>query len=192
MRIAISMGHAFSDSTGKGFLPDPGYVNEKYRISEAEVVGLCGNLLMDILKYPVGIEAVRIPRCSLKERIKIINTLHRITPFDLAVEIHMNAFRDHRVRGTEAWYNPNRLKSKNVAKGFAHYISETLQSRNRGARSSTRLAFVRDVVPTSILTEADFLSNSFVAEDVKNFLIPKIAWGHARAIWDLNMKGFSR
>jgi N-acetylmuramoyl-L-alanine amidase len=189
MRVAISMGHAFSDKAGRGYQLDPGYVNEEYRIPESDVVGLCGRLLMDILKYPVGIEATRIPRCSLEERIEIINAMHQINPFDLAVEIHLNAFRDHRVRGTEVWYNPNQPGGKEAAGNFAYQISRTLRSRNRGAKSSTRLAFVRNVVPTSVLTESEFLSNSTIAGAVKDFLIPKIAWGHALTIWGLNRKG---
>ena len=184
MRVAISMGHAFSQK-GSKYQFDPGYVNPKFNISESEVVGLCGDLLIEILKYPVRIEAVRIPRCCLQERINMINALHKEKPFDLAIEIHMNAYRDQRVRGTEVWYDPKRRKSKSAAGVLNRKIVETLHSKDRGIKSSIKFAFLREVLPTPILTESEFLSNNIVAKEVEDFIIPKIAWAHAGAIWNL-------
>ncbi len=189
-RIAISVGHGYRKISGNDqgcdYECDPGAVNKKIGITEFEAVGLIKNALRSMLKF-TSIEVVNIPPATLQERIRIIRAEHRRAFIELAIEIHLNSFRDKRVNGSEVWHctgdEEGRLASLHFLEGF----KKTLSFRNRGVKKSINLAFLRvlrDQGPVAILTEAAFISNHEVATDLKKgILIQKIAWAHALGIW---------
>lgn len=186
-RVAISLGHGFGNLFGQ-FIRDPGAVNKKTGISESEAVGSIGNALRAMLKYS-PIEVVNIPRCSLMERIRIINSEHQQKAIDLAIEIHLNGVEDVRLNGTEVWYYPGSTVGNRAASYLLTALEDTLGFHGRGVRSNHTLAFLRDTKPAAILTEAAFISCDSVAIALdKGSLIPKIAWGHALGIWNFAKK----
>ena len=187
MRVAISAGHALA-LKGKKLVSDPGAVNKKYSLTEAKEVGKIQDLIFKISRESAaeGLEIIRICRIPLQERIRLINYLHEKCPLDLAVEIHLNASKSKRVSGTEVLYWPSSEKGKFFADVFLSQIAKELSSKKRGIKSRRDLAFLRNCVPPSIITESEFITNEEVAKLLKKGILqPLIAFAHFRALLEI-------
>ncbi len=161
MKIAISAGHYISERNGV-MRYDPGVVNGD--LTEEYIVGVIYRCILTCLKDFKGMEIIEIPRTHLVDRVRIVNLFRP----DLAIEVHMNGFHDTGVSGTETLYHGNSEKGKIYAKIMNDHIVNRLQSRDRGIKPRNNLLFLRATTCPAIITEAEFLSNTVVADRLRN------------------------
>jgi N-acetylmuramoyl-L-alanine amidase len=97
---------------------------------------------------------------------------------DLFVSIHCNAASNTDARGTETWYYTGCPHGRAAAVTIQREVVKTLQSRNRGVKSSRSLYVLRKTIMPAVLCEVGFLSNR---EEEKEIVTKAAQIGHAIA-----------
>jgi len=103
---------------------------------------------------------------------------------DILVDIHFNAHKDTRARGTEAYYYREQI----IAKVFAEKVSESLGIPNRGYFPDNRsligeLSILRKTKCRAVLIEVCFLTSP---EDIRALNYDKAAQGILNAFTELD------
>src|SRR3990167_6593637 len=147
MRIALSTGHGFRD---------PGATR--------------GDLYEHLIAYQISwrlVEAltdrghtVEFISCfqPLSGKIKQVNASHKLHPFDLAMEIHLNSSANPQANGTEVLHYSN--KNKLLAARVSQSIESSIGLRDRGAVKRTGLGFLTKTAPPALIIETMFISSS--------------------------------
>src|SRR5688572_3252762 len=134
MRIAVSVGHG---------LHDPGAVNDEHceHLIAYQIAWRLREALTDRRHTVEPISCFQ----HLAAKIKEVNRLHDIKPFDLAVEIHLNSSVDPKANGTEVLYYSD--KNKLLAARISKSIAQSIGLRDRGAVKRTSLGFLKQTNP---------------------------------------------
>ncbi len=153
MRLALSAGHGLN-RRGR---PDPGAVNEELELTEhAVALELTDALSSRLAGSGLDIVAVDAPQ-TLSRKIAAVNAAHTQESIDLAVEIHLNSFRDPEAHGTEVLYYSRSHREK--AATVSRHLSEALNTFDRGAKRRTDLGWLKRTKCPALLVEVLFLSN---------------------------------
>ncbi len=103
-----------------------------------------------------------------KSSTKIANSYD----LDLLISIHLNSSEDPSGNGTEVLYYPTNKTGQAYAEELSKVISDTLGTRNRGAKPEDDVYIIAHTKATCILIESLFVSNK---EDSKKYDPKKIA-----------------
>ncbi len=160
MKVAIIAGHG---------LNDPGAVNSRLDLNEHEIVQQIVHNCVDQLNAK-GIHWIS-SNGSLHDKVELCNVLE----VDLALEIHLNSFRDSTVGGAELLVANLNSRSVPTAQRIQTSLVELgLNDRGvkvgyfRGNRKKGLLYFLRTTKMPAIIVECFFLSNDDEAQMYSN------------------------
>jgi len=144
MKLALSAGHNGIEQGVPAYGPQ--------RLHEAELTALlCWRILSHL---GASQEVYIVPQVSLSDKISAINIMKPA----LAVEVHLNAFHDIEIHGSEVLY----MRDSDFGKSVAHTMAVTIADafrRDRGVKARGDLAFLRDTRCPAIILELGFISN---------------------------------
>jgi len=188
-RLAVSVGHTTTM---------PGARHKGTDLNEHDVCMRYRAPLMELLAADRRVNEFMVqPDVPLSERIRIINDVHRRTPFDLAIELHMNSFRRPEPNYTEVYHFARKNSGKTVSSKMGRAYGDTFlvelqyamglsDGKNDGLSEPfgdepwerERYGFVKGCIPPALVIEPAFLSNddmakAIIAED----LIARMAIG---------------
>ena len=105
-------------------------------------------------------DALYVPdELNLRQSIDWVN--EKVSPDDIAIDIHINANKDKTLRGTECYY----FKNKELAESLSKQVAESLGIPNRGAKPDTQtwlgsLGWVRQLKCNSVVLECGYMTNT--------------------------------
>ncbi len=144
MKIFVNAGHWDHDS---------GAVHDKYKESDLVIS------IRDVLKQ-IAPNLFYVPDdLDLRKSIEWVN--ERCSQEDIAIGLHLNANKNHNIRGTEAYY----AHDDELAQVFARQVSQSLGIPNRGAKHDSEtyvgsLGFLRKLNCRSVVVEIAYLTNN--------------------------------
>jgi len=155
---------------------DPGAVNEKAGLREADVNLNLALLISDLLRLGDYLYRVTLTRhddffVSLENRCSLANNAHAAA----FVSIHCNAAQDKNVRGHEVWTSPGQTKGDILATELFTGLSAFMP--NSKARpdyddgdpdKETNFYVLRHTFMPAALVEVEFISNDAAADYLKN------------------------
>lgn len=190
-RVSISVGHTHEA---------PGAKHEGTNLKEYNV---CVDYL-DVLVAVLGPDrrfdvVVVMDGVRLANRIEIVNSAHRDDPLELAIELHMNAFRTADPNYAEVYhfaYPDGRSSSlgKSYGDTFLGPLAEEMGSgdgKHDGLSEPfgdeewerERWGFVRGCAPPALIVEPAFISNDVVAREIiESGLATRMAVGCYRSL----------
>ena len=172
MKIFINPGHH------PGI--DPGAVNDKYGVTEAEIVLAIGRKVEKLLTN-AGHQVKLLQSNNLDgEDPSNVNVCRTANQWNAAlfVSIHCNSFKSSAAKGTETYIYNNWSKSGAVADCIQTNIVETLGTIDRGVKTNPYLIVLKNTTMPSILVETAFLSND---DDVQLLMHHQDDFAHAIA-----------
>jgi len=178
-RVALSIAHGKRIS-GKF---DPGAGSHQgvteHAVSQAITVSLRQLMEYSPEMFPV---LLPFPR-DLKEKVAMVNQGGEAGPFDLAIEIHVNAHRNPEAKGTEVWY----LGAEEEASIFQHHLVSHLGTKDRGIKQH-RFYFLRNTKPKALIVEPEFIHNVW-AMCTSGIYHAEVALACYRAIMEITGSG---
>lgn len=159
LRILVNAGHF--DDPHTSHIDDTGAVKD-HIVEQVECVKI-RNELVPLLQSE-GFEVLAVPdHLNLKESILWVNERAPKLNDGLAVDIHLNALRDERARGTEAFYGMSET-SKKIAEALSRETAKELDIPDRGAKPDTQtavgsLGWIRQTTCWASLIEVGFVTN---------------------------------
>lgn len=193
-RIAISVGHG-KKRQGLSLINDPGARNPNSDLSEFTVCKKYRKILIELLSYDKRFEFFAVtPNIPLDSRIRVINSLHKDKPFDLAIELHMNSYKRPEPNYAEIYHYAtlhngetiSSIKGKKYGDAFLEAVISELQfgdGKNDGLSEpfgdeeweTHRYGFVKGCIPPALIIEPAFISNDMVSNGIiLGGLIPSI------------------
>lgn len=191
IRVSISVGHTVAH---------PGAVHQGTNLKEHDVCLRYREVLFALLKHDRRFDVVEVlPGISLRSRITAVNSTHKDDPIDLAIELHMNAFRSPGPNYTEVYHfaYPNGTSSvRGKAYGDA-FLTPLVGELGYGdgkrdglsepfgdtAEEREHYGFVRGCVPPALVIEPAFISNDAVVTGIiEHGLVPSMASGCYRGL----------
>lgn len=174
MRVSISVGH----TPGA-----PGAVHAGTRLREYDVALRVRNVLLALFEHDRRIEVFPVqPGIALVRRVEIVNRTHRETPFDLAVDLHMNACVDPRPNYAEVYHfatpdGRSSVRGREYGDLFLTALAAEMgtgDGKNDGVSEPfgdeewerERWGFVRGTAPPALVVEPAFISNDDVARAI--------------------------
>lgn len=155
--IALSIGHSPKSPGARG----RGIV-EHYEV--ARIASHLNRYLRDM-----GFRVTMVPTGSLRQKVKFINNLKDV---DIAIECHLNASSNPKVRGSETLYFPYSKKGKALATCIEKYMKSIIKSRGskegwfRGVRNGKYLYFLAKCIPVAVITESYFMTGEYLAPEL--------------------------
>ena len=162
--VIVDAGHGGED--GGAVAPDNSFEKD-YNLDIAlkleAVLKLYGcNVVMtrkdDIMTCDENLKTQRQKKVSdIRNRLAIINKYNNA----VFVSVHQNKFSDSKQKGTQVFYSPNNLKSKNLADCIQKSVVLNLQKDNKRLtkKSGTDIFLLYHSTIPSVLVECGFLSN---------------------------------
>nr|DAV91511.1 MAG TPA: Cell wall hydrolase autolysin [Caudoviricetes sp.] len=153
MKVFINPGH----------MPgiDPGAVNEKYNITEADIVLELGIMVERYLKN-AGCETMLLQSHNLNgEEPAYPNVCYTANrwPADIFISLHCNSFADTSANGTEVLVHNKWSRAGDLAECIQKRIIETLHTRDRKVKQNSDLCVLENTVMPAVLVETAFISN---------------------------------
>lgn len=152
--VVLSAGHS---------LEDPGAICPwDQNITEAKLTMAITQKAATVLRMK-GIGVLEVPNeLDLQPTIDWINS--RPNKIDLAVEVHINSFKDGNAYGVEGWYYNKDQASKNLAARIVDGIMAETGLSVRGVKDETTnrwglLGFIHYTKPLAALIECGFITN---------------------------------
>lgn len=169
MRVFLNPGHAIG--------LDPGAINKKHDVYEAEIVADIGELVEHYLKE-AGCEVYTLQSDNLdggknyNEFFSVVKTANRWDP-DIFVSIHCNSHSDEEAQGTETYAYSEYSVGNLLAKCIQQQIVKSLDVVDRGVKYNTGYAVLRETQAPAVLVETAFISNEhdvqLLLEDTDEF-----------------------
>ena len=151
-RVALSVAHG-KNMSGK-FDPGCGSFQGVTEHSVSQAITLT---LRQMMEYSPEMFPVLLPfPRNLEEKVAMVNQGGEAGPFDLAIEIHINAHKNPAANGTEVWY----LGAEDEAAVFQKHLTHHLGTRDRGIKKH-RFYFLRNTKPKALIVEPDFIQNTW-------------------------------
>lgn len=205
LAISVAHGRTIPNTHNPQGKPDPGYVNMNWGgMRENTVSDQISMILCQMLDCVPGLHFFPLNMCfdgqredkpkprhrtggmDLKEKCEFINAGVQGTPYDLAIEIHLNAFDDPDVNGAEVLYG----MAKEQAMVFQKHFVNCLLQRDRGIKHEPSMYFIRHTNCPALILEPAFLSNPETANDVRSGLFQgEAAFACYRALCELGGLG---
>lgn len=140
---------------------DPGAVNSKYNVTEAEIVMNVGKL---VEKYLVvaGCEVQLLQSDNLTgESPAYPNVCREANQWtaDIFVSIHCNSCGDDSVRGTETFIYNKWSSADSLADCIQKQIVNSLNTVDRDVKENKYLGVLRETVMPAVLVELAFINN---------------------------------
>lgn len=158
MKIFINPGHH------PGI--DPGAVNDKYGVTEAEIVLAVGKKVEQLLTN-AGHQVKLLQSNNLDgedpSNVNVCQTANNWNA-NLFVSIHCNSYRDSTATGTETYIYNVWSKCADIADCIQDSIVSILGTADRGVKTDPYLCVLKNTVMPSVLVETAFISNE---EDVQ-------------------------
>jgi len=179
-RIAISIGHVGPEDSKPAEHPEIG-------VTEKQTCLRIARILEALLGEYRNIDVEYAPlNQDLDYRITYLNALHGDDQIDLALELHMNAFHDRTVDGTEVLYLPTDMTGKAWAEKLQASLVGEVARKDRGAKAfdnEKRNGFIRLTDMPAVVVEPAFITNDQTAKEIVNGdLVHRIAWALFRAL----------
>lgn len=105
-------------------------------------------------------------KSDMRERLRIINE----NPDAIFVSVHLNKFTTSSARGTQVFYSPNTLESKDLGQSIQTSVKNLLQPENtRTIKQGTKSTYLlHNAKIPAVIVECGFLSNPVEFEKLKN------------------------
>jgi N-acetylmuramoyl-L-alanine amidase len=152
MRVFINPGHAPNSD------PDPGAVNHKTGLQEADVAARVGAL---VLKYLVN--AGCDCRLAQIDSLRAICEQSNRFDADIFVSIHCNSAAVESAHGTETFHWNGSVNGQKLAECIQNQIVNSLPVADRGIKTAN-FQILRDTDAVACLVEMAFISNDKEAE----------------------------
>lgn len=161
--ISVSAGHS---------LKDPGACTPG--LTESEVNRILRDRVVKHMRNAGHLVSAPEDTLDLNGTVRDLRNKGTVRPFDLVVELHMNAAGPH-AEGIECFYANGNAEMRIFGTQVMTSVSKLSGLKNRGAKPEAqshrgRLGFLR--LPRSLLIEMGFLTNP---EDVRRVLDPEFA-----------------
>jgi N-acetylmuramoyl-L-alanine amidase len=180
VKIFINPGHCVQSNL------DPGAVNEKHRVTEAETVLEIGKMVQDYLER-AGVEVDFLQSnnlCGEYPAMPSITDSVNLSEANVALSLHCNASGSHLGQGTEAWIYEGGGEAEHLARRILTQLTSKFPDlQDRGVKESTHLAFTKYTDCPAVLLEIGFIDNE---NDVQILMNEKedIAKAIARGVTD--------
>lgn len=152
MKIFINPGHCPG--------VDPGAVNGKYNINEADIALQTGELVKKYL-IDAGYEVMLLQSDNLAGESSGPNICRTANhwPADLFISIHCNSFSDESANGTECLVMNKWSRAADLAQCIQKRIVSSLGTMDRKVKENPYLSVLKNTVMPAVLVEMAFISN---------------------------------
>lgn len=153
MKVFINPGH----------MPgvDPGAVNQKYNITEADVVLKLGKMVEKYLQ-DAGCEIMLLQSHNLNGEApaypNVCYTANHWTA-DIFISLHCNSFADESANGTEVLVHNKWSRAGDLATCIQQRIISSLKTTDRKVKENADLCVLENTVMPAVLVETAFISN---------------------------------
>ena len=182
MKVFINPGHAPNGN------PDPGAINDFFRIRECDMALSIGELVKRyLIKAGCGVKLLQSNNLYGESAGENIIQSANDWEADIFVSIHCNAF-DKTVRGAETLVYDLKGEGYGLGRCIHAQLIETMQEidgtfPDRGIRTRSLLAVLRSTIMPAVLVETAFIDNDIDALLLMNHQ-QEIAAAIARGITD--------
>ena len=164
MKVFVNPGH----------MPgvDPGAVNEKLGINEADTALKAGKLVQQYLEA-AGCEVKLLQSHNLNgESPEYPNICYTANhwPADIFISLHCNSVADSAPNGTEVLVHNKWSRAGELAQCIQQRIVDTLHTTNRKVKENPNLCVLENTVMPAVLVEMAFISNDNDAQLLMNNL----------------------
>lgn len=87
---------------------------------------------------------------------------------DYFISLHMNSSSNKSAKGTEVWIYNNQSKLYPLASNLTENLSKSLNTLNRGVKTTTNFSVLRKTTMPALLIEIDFISNATVESECRS------------------------
>ena len=194
-RVILSVGHGKRWVDGR--LEDwEGAENHRVSLTEHKICAKIARVLYAMLEPDRRFFVSELPVGSLplRERIQLANEQHGIAPYNLAVELHLNAFHQQGPDYCEVYHWHTSNKGQAYGDAFLEAMADALgmDDRRRDGVSEpfgdetweeSRAGWVKGTDMPALIVEPWFISNdSRATEAIVGGLVPATAWACYRGL----------